>query len=58
MKLFSILCDANGNYKFKMAAYTKKILTSQLVYNVTANFQQLKYVFEVQDLNNAVLYIF
>ena len=40
-----------------MAAYTQKILTSQLVYNVTANFQRLKYVFKVQDLNNAVLYI-
>ena len=40
-----------------MAAYTKKILKSQLVYNVTANFQQLKYVFKFQDLNNAALYI-
>ena len=41
----------------KMAAYTQKILTSQIVYNVTANFQWLKYVSKVQDLNNAVLYI-
>ena len=31
VELFSILCDAIRNKKFKMAAYTPKILTSQLV---------------------------
>ena len=41
VELFFILCDVSGNRKSKMAAYTLKILTSQLAYNLATQFQRL-----------------
>ena len=46
IKLFSILCDASGDQKSKMVAHTLKILTTQLVYNVTAKFLLLNIFFQ------------
>ena len=41
MKLFSLLCDASGSQKSKMAGSQTEILISQLVHNVATKFQRL-----------------
>ena len=40
-KLFSILCDASGSRKSKMAALEEEILIAQHVYNIVAKFRML-----------------
>ena len=40
MKLFTILCGSSGSQKSKMVAHKPEILISQLVYNITAEFQR------------------
>ena len=57
MKLFSLLCDASGSHKSKIAAYKPEIIISQLVHNVAAKFQGYIHVFKVQEFNEAILFI-
>ena len=39
MNKFSILCDASGTQKSKMAAHKREILIYQPVYNIAEKFQ-------------------
>ena len=54
MELFSLLCDASGSHKSKMAAHKPEVLISQPVHNVSAKFQRRYSIFMFSKSRNSM----
>ena len=58
MQLCYILCYASGNHKSKMAAHKQEILIYISLYtSLLHNYNDYSHVFQVHDVNEAILYI-